>query len=336
MIDNKKENVLFQQKVIRSSVAKEKKMQISFLLLEKIIELFIMIFMGFVLVKSHLLKAQESKSLSTVALYLIMPCVILDVFQVEYTPGIIKGLFLAFVAAILVHIIFAVLIVIFGRIFKLNVVEKASIMYPNAGNLIIPIVTSVLGKEWVIYSSAFITVQLILLWTHGKFMLSDNKKFEMKQIFTNINMIAIMIGVLLFLTRIKLPILLGNAISSVGGMIAPISMFITGMLIANTNLKKFLLNRRIYFIMFLRMIIFPLIIIAFLQLSDITDFAKDGKTIILITFLAIIAPSASTITQMSQLYGKDAEYASVINVISTLMCIITMPIMVGLYGVLIN
>lgn len=311
-------------------------MQISLLLLEKIIELFIMIFMGFVLVKSRVLKAQDSKSLSTIALFVIVPCVILDAFQVEYSPEIIKGLLLAFVAAILVHIILAVLIVIFGKIFKLNAVEKASIMYSNAGNLIIPIVTSVLGKEWVIYSIAFISVQLILLWTHCKFMLSDDKKFEIKHIFTNINMIAIIIGILLFLTRIKLPELLGNAVSSVGGMIAPTCMFVTGMLIAGINLKKFLLNKRIYFIILLRLIIVPLIILVFFQLSNITGFAKDGKTIILITFLATITPSASTITQMSQLYGKDAEYASVINVITTLLCIITMPIMVGLYGVLLN
>ena len=47
-----------------------------------------------------------------------------------------------------------------GHALHLDAVEKASMIYSNAGNLIIPIVTAVLGKEWVIYSSAFLSVQL--------------------------------------------------------------------------------------------------------------------------------------------------------------------------------
>ena len=45
----------------------------------------------------------------------------------------------------------------------------------------------------------------------------------------------------------------------------------------------------------------------------------------------ICTPSASTLTQMAQVYGKDADYASAINVVTTLLCIVTMPLMVALY-----
>ena len=50
--------------------------------------------------------------------------------------------------------------------------------------------------------------------------------------------------------------------------------------------------------------------------------------ILLIVFLAIIAPAASTVTQMSQVYGNDSRYASTINVLTTLGAIVTMPLMV--------
>ena len=59
--------------------------------------------------------------------------------------------------------------------------------------------------------------------------------------------------------------------------------------------------------------------------------ADGGKNILLITLIACITPSASTITQMAQIYGRDADYASAINVLTTLLCIITMPIMTALY-----
>ena len=68
-----------------------------------------------------------------------------------------------------------------GHALHLDAVEKSSMIYSNAGNLIIPIVTAVLGKEWVIYSSAFLSVQLFLLWSHAKSMLCGEKSFELKR-----------------------------------------------------------------------------------------------------------------------------------------------------------
>ena len=59
-------------------------------------------------------------------------------------------------------------------------------------------------------------------------------------------------------------------------------------------------------------------------------FSADGNKIMLIVFLAIITPSASTITQMCQVYGNDSRYASAINVVTTLASIVTMPLMVML------
>lgn len=53
----------------------------------------------------------------------------------------------------------------------------------------------------------------------------------------------------------------------------------------------------------------------------------------LIVFLAIITPSASTVTQMCQVYGNDSQYASAINVVTTLLAIITMPLMVMLFQI---
>ena len=68
-----------------------------------------------------------------------------------------------------------------------------------------------------------------------------------------------------------------------------------------------------------------------LKLSGLAHLVPDGQTILLVSLLATCTPSASTITQMAQIYGTDADYASAINVVTTLLCIFTMPLMVALY-----
>ncbi|MGI6096025.1 MAG: AEC family transporter [Lachnospiraceae bacterium] len=306
-------------------------MQISLLLFKQIVSMFLMIMMGYILVKTRLIKGEESKGISMVVLYLVMPCVIINSFQVEYSSETVHGLLLAFLAAVLIHVILLVLIYPLGKLCKLDEVEKASVIYSNAANLIVPIVTVVLGEEWVIYSCAFISVQLILLWSHCRSMLSGEKGFEVKKVLGNVNMLAIGVGMVLFFTGIRLPKVLADTVSSVSAMVAPASMFVIGMLIADVKLKEILMNRRIYFIMTLRMLVFPMIMLFVLKYSGLYRLAENGRTILLVSLLAAMTPPASTVTQMAQVYGRDARYASAVNIVSTFVCIVTMPIMVYLY-----
>ena len=192
-------------------------------------------------------------------------------------------------------------------------------------------VTAVLGKEWVIYSSAFLSVQLFLLWSHAKSMLCGEKSFELKKVLTNINMIAILAGAALFLLHIQLPAVIEDSLDMVGSAIGPISMIILGMLMAGMNFKKILGYRRLWLVTALRLVGIPLAAVALLKLSGLAHLVPDGQTILLVSLLATCTPSASTITQMAQIYGKDADYASAINVVTTLLCIFTMPLMVALY-----
>ena len=74
-------------------------MQISLLLMEEIAKLFAIMLMGYAVVKAGLMKSSESKSISVVMVYLVIPCVIIDAFQVDYTADVKKGLLLACVAA---------------------------------------------------------------------------------------------------------------------------------------------------------------------------------------------------------------------------------------------
>ena len=303
----------------------------SILLMEQIIELFIMILMGFIIVKAGIVKDEDSKVLSKIVLYLIIPCVIINAFQVDYTSKTVRGLLIAFAASVILQLVLLFIISAMGRLFHMNEVEVASVYYSNSGNLIVPIVTFILGQEWVLYGCAFMSVQLVFLWTHCKKIISRESSYDWRKIVLNINMISIVIGVVLFFTRIHLPQIINDTIGSVGSMIGPASMIVTGMLFAGMDLKKVFANRRVYFITFLRMLLVPLISLILIKISHMAYLSADAPKIMLIVFLAVITPSASTVTQMCQVYGNDSRYASAINVVTTLCAVVTMPVMVLLY-----
>ena len=304
---------------------------ISLILAQKILTLFIMMAMGALLVRTKLMKVSEGKVISMVALYLIVPCSIFSAFQVEYSDQIRNGLILAAGVALLLHIGMIGLTGLLSKFIKLDAVEKASVIYSNSGNLIIPLVTSILGKEWVIYSTGFLCVQMILMWSHGKIMICEEPKVDLKKILLNINMIVIALGLVCFFTQIKLPKVFLDAVESMGSMIGPSAMLVTGMLIGSVDFKTLKTYRRLPLMTVLRLIVYPVLGVAFMKFSGVTNLVENGEMILMITFLAMTTPVASTITQMAQVYGKNAEYASAINVVTTLCCIVTMPVMIMLY-----
>ncbi|MDD3164910.1 MAG: AEC family transporter [Oscillospiraceae bacterium] len=304
---------------------------IALLLTKRIVILFLYILMGFALVRLRLLKAEDSKPLSVIALYLIMPSVIINAFQIDFTPELASGLLLSLGLAIAVHIVLIGGVAALGRACRLSPVERASVIYSNAGNLVIPIVAAIFGNEWVVYSSTFVCVQQVLLWSHGRALISGQKQFRLVGLLTNVNMIAVGVGLLLFLLRIQLPGMALEVLGSLSAMVAPLCMLVTGMLIGGTVLRRVLLQKRLYFIAALRLVAFPLVILLLMKASGVTAAHPEGDTIVLIALLATITPSASTITQMAQIYDADAQYAGSINVITTLLCIVTMPVMVALY-----
>ena len=308
-------------------------MHISILLMEQIIQLFLMIFMGFLIVKAKLLNSEDSKILSIIVLYLIIPCVIINAFQVDYTPQTVKGLLIALAGSVMTQVILLIVVSILGRVFHLNEVEVASIYYSNSGNLIVPIVMFILGKEWVLYGCVFMSVQLVFIWTHCKKIISRESTYDWRKIVLNINMISIAIGIVLFLTRIHLPEDINSTLSAVGGMIGPASMIVTGMLFAGMDFKQIFASKRVYFVTFLRLIVVPAIALVLIKFSYLASLSSNGPKIMLIVFLAIITPSASTVTQTCQVYGNDSQYASAINVVTTLLAIITMPLMVMLFQI---
>ena len=301
------------------------------ILIKKIFQLFLIMFAGFVIVKAKVIKSDDSMVLSRLTLYLVMPCMILNAFQVDLTDEIKIGLFTAVAVAIVIHIVLVIIGWFCRKYLNMDVVEVASIVYSNAGNLVIPFVGALLGDEWVIYSCAFLSVQLTFMWTHGIKMFASDSGLNLKKIILNPNMIVIFTGLTLLLLNIKLPVLLGGVVADIGGMIGPVTMLVAGMLTANMDFKKMLSNKRIYLVILFRMLICPSIMLALIKLSGVAHMIPNGYNVLLVTFIATMTPAATSIMQFAQIHNKGAEYASAINIMTTLCCIITMPMLAAVY-----
>lgn len=304
---------------------------LSLILAKKIFSLFIIMIMSMALVRLKILKAADSKIMSILLLYLFFPCVILEAFQIDFTPEIQHGMLLSTGAAVIVQALLLFMGMFLQKTLHLNAVEQCSVIYSNAGNLIIPLVVSVLGPEWVIYSSSFLAVQLVLFWTHMKSVMARETHMDWRAVFTNANMLAIFAGLVLLFTGWRLPAPVNDALHSLGLVIGPSAMIIAGMLLGDMSWEKIKSYKRVPLVAFLRLIVMPLGVLVLLKYSGLASFSPHGTTILLITLLATATPSATTCVSMASLYDNQPEYASVINVVTATLCTITMPLIVWLY-----
>ncbi|QLB19375.1 AEC family transporter [Mannheimia granulomatis] len=306
-------------------------MDIAILLADKIIQLSLMVLLGYLSVKTKLLTSEQSYPISIIGLYIISPAMLITAFQVDYTTEILNGLYLAFMMAFVLSGILVFLGWVLKQLFKLDNIEQATSIYSNSGNLIIPIVASVFGNEWVIYSIAFIVVQNLLFWSHLRLLICGKGSVPFKKMIFNINIIAIMVGITLFLLHFKLPTTIAATLSTLGHMLGPLSMLVAGMLIASIPFKEIITDKRIYLVAFLRLILIPLILLGVIKLCGFSGWVENGVTIAMISFLATTSPSAATATQMAVAYGQNAKKASAIYGVTTVLCVVTMPLIIWLY-----
>ena len=345
-----------------------------FPLVSKILSLLVLLGAGVVLVRTKLLKKEDSVTLSKISVFLLSPCVIVSSFSMQVDGQAGHNLLFCFFYAILANFLFLFLGTFLKRPLHLSPVEEMSLEYTNCGNFVLPIVAGVLGEEYLLYVSAYITVYNLLVWTHGihlfqerdknspeacsnkdyfkevcskedyckaghskeEYSNGEHKANALFKILFNPNILAILFGVFLFFTKISLPAPLSLAISDLGKMIGPISMLITGIVLGTMSFKKILSYRRIYMITAFRLLLFPSIYLLLISILSRIEGFLDNPVLFLVTFLSAMAPSAANVSQFAILYGKEEEYASCINIFTTLCTILSMPILLFISGLILK
>ena len=345
-----------------------------FPLVSKILSLLVLLGAGVVLVRTKLLKKEDSVTLSKISVFLLSPCVIVSSFSMQVDGQAGHNLLLCFFYAILANFLFLFLGTFLKRPLHLSPVEEMSLEYTNCGNFVLPIVAGVLGEEYLLYVSAYITVYNLLVWTHGihlfqerdknspeacsnkdyfkevcskedyckaghskeEYSNGEHKANALFKILFNPNILAILFGVFLFFTKISLPAPLSLAISDLGKLIGPISMLITGIVLGTMSFKKILSYKRIYMITAFRLLLFPSIYLLLISILSRIEGFLDNPVLFLVTFLSAMAPSAANVSQFAILYGKEEEYASCINIFTSLCTILSMPILLYISGLILK
>lgn len=306
-------------------------MNLSYMLLEQILVMALYILFGYLGVKAHVLDKHDSSRLASLVLYIISPALVFDAFQVPFSIDIMYGFLLAVLASVLMHILFLGIAFVCGKMFSLDKIESASVVYSNCGNLLVPLIGAILGEEYVLYCCAFMSVQLIMLWTHCAWMLGGRKAVNLKKVITNPNVIAMLFGLVFFFTGLRLPRIPSMALEKTGACIAPVSMFVIGILIAYADLPSILTKKRTWIVCLLRLIVTPLLTIGMLFILRLPFLLEEGPKILYVSFLASAAPTAVTVTQLADIYGEDSVTAGSINILTVFCCILTMPLMTAVY-----
>lgn len=311
-------------------------MELSLLLFKQIAVFFIIMFIGFGFVKGGLFQTRDCEPLSRIILYIVMPCVVIKSFQIEVTAEKMHGMIIIALFALFVHLVWIALSFGLGKLLPISEIEKATLIYSNSANLVIPLVSALFGEEYLFYACIYTAVETMFLWTHANALVYGGGWGEAKKIMRNPNILGIVLGLILFFGRIHLPEPVLVAMSSVAGMVGPASMLLIGMLMADADLKKILSSARVYAICTGRLLIYPLFILLLILVSGYLQVYPEDKQLLLLALLPVAAPPAAIIAQFAVLYNKDAAAAGAYNVLAVILSIVTMPLMIKVFEKIFN
>ena len=197
--------------------------------------------------------------------------------------------------------------------------------FSNCGFFGIPIIEALLGEaasELIVYTTIFSLVMNVAGWTVGSAIISQNPRYmSVKKIFLNPATISVAVALVLFVFSVPIEPNIGNMIGVTGRMATPLSMIIMGMRLGTMKLSSLFNDLRVYATIGVKMVIMPLI--AFL-----TVYFLPLPVGVKMTFYIVSAcPSASVVLNFSELVGEGQKEAASMVLLSTMMSIVTMPVM---------
>lgn len=280
--------------------------------------MFVLVFAGYLLFRSRKISTEGSRTLANILVYAVIPCVIVKSFLVEYTYERLKGLILSAVLALMLLVI---AMLISHVIFRKNGVAAFASAFSNAGFFGVPLIGATIGEEAVFYAASFIAFLNLFQWTFGVSMISGRMgRITARRVLTAPFMMSVVAGFCLFLGQVELPVLLTESLKHIANLNTPLAMFAIGIYLAQIDIKKMFQSMEMYRIAIIRLIVIPLISAAVLMI--IPNGLLQLKYALM---LAAACPVGANVAIYAQMYEADYGYAVQTVVISTILCILTMP-----------
>jgi len=296
----------------------------------------IMIAIGFFCYKKELLTEAGVKSMSAILLNVVKPCMLMNAYQQEFNIELAVKFLAAAGAAVLLHLIMiAIVLLVFKRQENpmLKKVNTFLSIYSNCGFMGLPLLNAALGDEGVFLGSAYLAVFSLMYWTQGVYVFSGDKRDMIsKKAVLNPGVLGVLIGLIFFFGRIKLPGLIGTTVSGIAALNTPVAMFVIGSFLAKTKVKSALKNPNVWLVTVLRLLVLPLISLGVLFVLTKTGIADPLAAMAVL--LQVSAPCATVGSLFAVKFGYDPTYASEVIAISTLLSMITIPLMAFAGGIL--
>lgn len=295
--------------------------------LTQVVILLILILLGAILTKAHILTEQGVKSMTDTVLILVTPCVIIKSFIREFNTSVLKNLLISFLIAFLAHIGFILIshLILHDKDKARERVLRFGAIFSNCGFMSIPLQQALLGDEGVFYCSSYIAIFNLFIWSYGLISMSGDKKYlTPKKILLSPGIIALTIGLIIFLLSIPIPKIILEPISYMAALNTPIPMIIIGYHLMQSNVLKGLTDVKSLFAMAVKLVIFPLLMLGVLYLCGVRG------TMLVSSVITCSAPTAAITTMFSAKYGADTSLSVNMVSLSTILSLATMPVIITL------
>ncbi len=285
--------------------------------------LFLYMLIGWICRKTDLVKAAAQPSFTNFLLYVSIPCMVFQSFDMEFTmETLYRG-----ASVLTIATISALVSLVFGRYAYnwCNPREKCIMKYgtlvSNSGFAGLPVIQGAYGQDGLFLGSLFIIPNRIMMWSAGISLFTDAPlKQRIKNVMLNPGIIAVELGVLRMLFQPAIPQQLNKALSALGAMSTPLGMVIIGMILSGVS-PRTVLDKKAFILVAVRQFLFPLGTLAILRLLG-TDLLTLQISVVLTGM-----PVGSSTAFLADKYGADAVFASKCVFISTLTSLITIPIL---------
>ena len=300
---------------------------------QQVLIMFLLILAGYLAVRVGALEGGARRGFSSLLVNLVVPAMIIDSYMIPFDPAILGNLArtaLASLGVLLLGLVIAAAVTRRGGGDKALI--RFAITFSNAGYMGFPLIQALFGAEGMLYASIFNTFFNILLWSVGMNMMRRGAEEEGQGPKTNplLDLVrkpalaAVAIGLVIYLGRIPVPELIAQPISLMGGMNTPLSMLITGIIIATSDLKAVIRSGTLWRTVLTRMLLVPA---AGLALCALTG---TGGMVGAVVVLLEACPCAAITSVFAVQYRHDERLAAGMVVVSTLLSILTLPLFAAL------
>ena len=296
---------------------------------QTMLKLFLLLILGFVLFKCHIFDEYTNKKISALIVNVASPMLIIS--SIAGVEGSNKSIvFLMIGAGILMYIGFIILGKIINRIFPFPKkdwpVYECMVVFANTGFMGYPVLLDVFGQEAVFYASLIHMAFNFFVYTYAIMCLTkgDDSEFKLnfKQLLTP-GIILIFVGIFIYLFDIQLPSVLMDTINSVGSLTAPLSLMMIGSSLAVYPIKDSFTDWRSYVFAFVRLMIVPFVTMIMCRLLHIDAYYAN------ITIITNAMPVGSMVLMLATQYNANVKIVTRNIVVSTLLSVITIPIVVA-------